>query len=199
MAWDMFQSAIAEIFRRFVTALKITIVPFLIMLAMFGGIGAIFYTNFAITIIMALVAFLASLVLGGLVAGMITTLSLSSFASIQVTTILIGGVAGVILQFIWLRMATILPGIAVDRTMATGEGWSGTAEIAGQIFLLSVIINVITIGFSLLMIPLQLVSPVLAVILQIPFNFLFLIFGISILTEIYKRTFHTDPVGDVFA
>lgn len=263
MAWDMFKSALAEIFRNFGTAIKITIIPFLILIAMIGGIAGILYTNFAITssggpqfgllmfflglmvVVVALILFawtaiswhrailmgenvglipsLSGLPIGryignsiligliliipavvvmffvGIVASsVLTTMPPSNFTLITVMTTLVGAVARIFLQFLWLRMAIILPAIAVDRAMGIGDGWSATSNISGAIFGVSVIMTVVTTGLSLALIPFQFTAPIIVMILQIPFNFLVFIFGISIVTEIYKRVFPTDDSAGVF-
>lgn len=263
MAWDIFKTAFADVFNRFGLAVKITLVPFFILMAMSAILIGVGWSNFSfsnnagpqfsllvffigfliivasiilfawaaiswhratllnetvgfipslsglpvgryigysilIVLILVVASFVVVMLIGLVSAPFLPGLSGSNFMFISVVTLLIGSIAGIVLQYFWLRLAVILPGIAVDRPLGIGDGWHETREYAGPIFWLAAIITAITTGFSLLLLPIQMASPTFSFILQIPFNFIFFIFGISVMTEVYKRTAHVETVGDVF-
>lgn len=138
-------------------------------------------------------------IIGGLIGGVF---GVSEFNSGVVALTLAGTILnfifGVIISFIWLRISATLPGIALGRRLSIGEGWRETKDLAGAIFgvaCLTTLLNILISGAALL-------TPVTSLtavqLIQIPISWFTLMFGMSLMTEIYKRTMHVDTAADVF-
>ena len=105
---------------------------------------------------------------------------------------------GIVVTFLWLRISATLPGIALGRSLSIGDGWRETTELVGPIFGVSCLLNLINILISAAILAVASTSLIAVQLIQIPITWFTLMLGMSMMTEIYKRTMHVDAVADVF-
>ena len=140
---------------------------------------------FLISIVMFLIFVVIGLIFAALIA---------SSAQIGTVGLILVGLLGfavlVFITSIWFRMASSLPAIAVGKTAAFRSGWEQTSDISKPI--LGTV--VCTIVFSLMLSAVQTpfaVVPALGFVVGVAINWINTMLGLSILTEIYRRTGHS--------
>ena len=116
-------------------------------------IGRYFWIGVGISVLAALVVGFVSGILG-MVFGPFFLASVESFAqtsSLQFigTTFLIGMVLGLIVAVLYLRMALILPAIALDDGMTIGQAWEATGGYTVAIFVLALVLAFINVVVSI--------------------------------------------------
>lgn len=146
---------------------------------------------------------LASLIPIALVGGVIGSIfGVSEFNSgvvgLTVAGTILNFVFGIIVSFIWLRISATLPGIALGRRIGISEGWSQTKDLAGPIFGVACILTVLNIMISAALLALSFSNVIVSQLIQIPVSWFTLMLGMSLMTEIYKRSMHIDAAADVF-
>ena len=140
--------------------------------------------------VIGLLLFLA-LVPMSLIAGVVMTgLGLAKNA---LANLVIGFSLGLILTFIWLRLAMVLPGVAIAKPMTNRDAWNVTKPMSDHIFSAAAILVAINTGVSVLadfLIPPGLLY--YGVIVAI--NWFTMMVGISLLTTIYGHLMEKRPL-----
>jgi hypothetical protein len=153
-------------------------------------IGSYLWRSIQLVLLIALVAipvvFVVSLVLVPLQAG-----GASSFAET-----IIGLALGVVMTFLWLRWAIVLPAIAVGSDMTMSEAWAETREVSSVILNVAVIVTLLKVGATIAVSLVYGVMPIVAFAFDIFVNWTALIVGASILTTIYGHVVEGRPLVD---
>ena len=118
-------------------------------------IGRYFWVGVGISLLAALVVGLIGGILG-LAFGPLFMNSLANAtqgSSLQFigASLLIGLILGVIVAVIYLRMALVLPAIALNENMTIGEAWGATGGYTGAILMLALVLATINVVVSILL------------------------------------------------
>lgn len=95
-----------------------------------------------------------------------------------------GFVAGLVLSYIWLRFAIVLPGTAVGAPLGIGKGWGITKPLSGSIFGVAVILGLINTVLTLVTTPIAGI-PIIGFLISSAGTWLTIMLGLSILTTLY--------------
>jgi hypothetical protein len=106
---------------------------------------------------------------------------------------LLGFALGVYFSYFWLRIAVILPAIAIGKTMSLSEAWAATAPLSSAILGASAILVALNIGVSGIVGALS--GGAVALIIDIVVNWVTLMIGTSILTTIYGNAVEGRPLA----
>ncbi len=153
------------------------------------GVGRYFWTGIGISLLAALVAML----IGGI---LLMILGPSIGASMQgggqgggaVLLGMLGALAtGIIVTVFYLRMALILPGIALDQGLTLAQSWEASKGFSGAIAMVAVMMTVLNIamGFLLELFPQTGGAGLLRAGVQLGFNWFYFMLNISILSTLY--------------
>jgi len=141
------------------------------------------------------------LILLAIFVGFVIVVAVLTFAFSQLGTIGFIGIALMsvaVFAFVtalWYRMASTLPAIALGLVPPIGAGFDQTSSIKRQILwtaVASIIFNVV-VGL-----PSNILGATLSGIYDLVVTWFTVMLGLSILTEIYRRTGHTPNVTEVF-
>jgi hypothetical protein len=105
---------------------------------------------------------------------------------------LLGFALGVYFSFFWLRIAIILPAIAIGKTMTLSQAWAATSPLSSAILGASAILVALNFGVSGIVGALS--GGVIAIIIEIAVNWVTLMIGTSILTTIYGNAVEGRPL-----
>ncbi len=125
------------------------------------------------------------------VAGLV--LQLLGLIENAMASLVIGFVLGLLLTYLWLRLAMVLPGVAIGKSMSNREAWNATAPMSDDIFGASAILVAINTAISFAadyVLPTGLVY--YAVIVAI--NWFTMMVGISLLTTLYGHLVEKRPL-----
>lgn len=103
----------------------------------------------------------------------------------------IGLVVMVYLSAVWLRMASTLPGLAIEKDVVFGDGWAMTESIKRRILGAALALIALSILVSLIQIPLAYI-PILSGLFGLAWSWFQTMLGVSILTEIYSIANYDD-------
>ncbi len=110
---------------------------------------------------------------------------LTSLLSFNVVVVTIWSfVLGLVASYLWLRLAIILPGVAVGESMNLMAGWGITKPLNGTILGVAAIIGVINGIMTLIAMSFADV-PVLGFLVNVAVQWLTVMVGVSILTTLY--------------
>jgi hypothetical protein len=93
-------------------------------------------------------------------------------------------VTGVVLYWLWMRLALILPAAAVGRPMTLGESWRYTARASGAIFVAIVILSALSIGAGFVL-DLLLPGGLVRTVFDVVVTWISLMVGVSVMTTLY--------------
>lgn len=152
-------------------------------------VGRYFWTGIGISLLAAIVA----MVIGGI---LLMILGPSIGAAMQgggqgggaVLLGLLGALlTSVIVTVFYLRMALILPGIALDEGLTLAQSWEASKGFSGAIAMLAVMMAVLNIamGFVLDLFPQSGGAGMLRAGAQLAFNWFYFMLNISILSTLY--------------
>lgn len=134
---------------------------------------------------------LAAVVPLSLLAGLVlTVLGLSQNA---LASLVVGFFLGLILTFIWLRLAMVLPGVAIAKPMTNREAWNATKSMSDGIFSAAAILVVFNTGVSILADFLIQPGWVYYVVIVL-INWFTMMVGISLLTTLYGHLIEKRPL-----
>jgi len=136
-----------------------------------------------------------------IVVGVVFGLVAAGLAQIGIVGAIILGLIGLFLLIyftaMWFRMASTLPGIALGHRPAFGDGWSQTEDIKRDIFWAALATLIFSFLIGLVQIPFAFI-PLLAFVVSIFLSWLQTILGVSMLTEIYRRTTYRPSNTEIF-
>lgn len=123
------------------------------------------------------------------------------FGSLGTVVGILGGIlalgAFAFVTSVWYRMASTLPAIAVKEPNTFGDGWRQTEDLAYPIFGAAIVMLIF--GFLVGLVPLVFVfSAAVSGFISLFTNWLMTMLGLSLLTEIYRRTGYTPNVTEIF-
>lgn len=107
-------------------------------------------------------------------------------------------IAGTLFTFIWVRLASTLPAIAVGRRVPISEGWANTKEISQDILVGSFFLMLLNFALEVIQ---SLVAPLSSngfIGLQVLFGWFTVMLGFSFLTKTYERTQPQNNAADIF-
>ena len=107
--------------------------------------------------------------------------------------LVVGFFLGLVLTFIWLRLAIILPGIAIARQMTIKEAWNATKPMADDVFSAAAILVGFNTGISILADVLTQPGWLYYVVLAL-INWFTMMVGISLLTTLYGHLIERRPL-----
>ena len=158
------------------------ILPALSVPTVMAYIGKSFVIGMLLLLALVPMLFVAGLVLG-----------LLGLTQNAMATVVIGFVLGLLLTYLWLRIAMVLPGVAISKTMTNREAWAATAPMSDDIFGASAILVAVNTVISFAadyLLPTGLVY--YAVIVAI--NWFTMMVGISLLTTLYGHLVEKRPL-----
>lgn len=158
------------------------LLPPLSMQAVLPYIGKSFLIGLLMMLAVVPLSMIAGLILAGL------GLTQNALASLVV-----GFFLGLILTFIWLRLAIALPGVAIAKAMTNRAAWDATKPMADDIFSAAAILVGFNTGISVLA---DLVFPAgwAYYIVIILINWFTMMVGISLLTTLYGHLIEKRPL-----
>lgn len=92
---------------------------------------------------------------------------------------------GSVMSFVWLRLAIVLPGVAIGAAMTFKQGWAETAPLAGAIFGAGVIIVAFNLIVGALLGPLFGEGTIVGLVVGLAVQWFTLMVGASMLTTLY--------------
>lgn len=150
-------------------------------------VGSYFWTGIGISLLAALVAML----IGGI---LVMILGPGIAASMQggggggaLLGLLGALVTGIIVTVFYLRMALILPGVALEDGLTLAQSWEASKGFSGAIAMVAVMMTVLNIvmGFLVDIFPQSGAAGMLRAGLQLAFNWFYFMLNISILSTLY--------------
>ena len=158
------------------------------MLPAFKGqpIGAYIGKTLVLSLLVALVAFAFAFVIGFLTA---VTASMG-------VAIFLGVALGFAVSYLWLRIGLVLPATALREPLKVSESMAATKPMSGTIFGVSVILAVLNFLISLIIGQVYNFAGIIAFVLDVAVNWVFIMVGISILTTLYGHLIEKRPLID---
>lgn len=151
-------------------------------------IGRYFWYGVGIYLIAGLVVALVGSVLGmAFGVGAVSMMSDASSGSIVGAAFLIGLVLGVAVTVLYLRLALILPAVALDEGLTIGGAWEASAGYTGAIVVTALVLTFLNIivGTVLEMASGTVLPEWLYYVLSGGFNWFYFMLNISILSTLY--------------
>ena len=96
---------------------------------------------------------------------------------------------------VYLRLATILPGVAIGATTTFTGGWNATKGEAMTFLVLALLLVVLGAAVDLVHFALQMVAGYAALIWYIPAQWLLGMLGLSVLTTLYGYYIENRPLA----
>ncbi len=125
--------------------------------------------------LLLLLAMLPALVIAGLVTGL--------FGNARIIQSIVGLAVGVLFSYLWLRLALILPAVAVGNRMRIAEAWAVTAPVSSTILQTAAVLVALNVLASLFA---ELFGiGLIGLIVQVMISWITLMAGTSILTTLY--------------
>ena len=106
---------------------------------------------------------------------------------------LVSGLLAIVMTYIWLRVALVLPAIAVEQPMRLREAWSASEVLSGPIFGASAILVALNFVVGLAQ-TYYLPSGFLGQVIGISVTWVTLMVGTSILTTLYGHIVQNRPL-----
>lgn len=158
------------------------------MLPAFKGqpIGAYIGKTLVLSLPVALVAFAFAFVIGFLTA---VTASMG-------VAIFLGVALGFAVSYLWLRIGLVLPATALREPLKVSESIAATKPMSGTIFGVSVILAILNFLISLIIGQVYNFAGIIAFVLDVAVNWVFIMVGISILTTLYGHLIEKRPLID---
>ncbi len=140
--------------------------------------------------VIGILLFLA-LIPTSLVAGL--GLALLGLTQNALASLVLGFFLGLILTFVWLRLAIVLPGVAVAKPMGIRDAWTATKPVSDDIISAAAILVAINTGVSVLV---DFFLPVgwLYVGVMFGLSWITMMVGISLLTTLYGHLIEKRPL-----
>lgn len=142
------------------------------------------------SVVIGLLLFLA-LIPTSLVAGL--GLAMLGLTQNALASLVLGFFLGLILTFVWLRLAIVLPGVAVAKPMGIRDAWTVTKPVSDDIISAAAILVAINTGVSVLV---DFFLPVgwLYVGVMFVLSWITMMVGISLLTTLYGHLIEKRPL-----
>jgi len=158
------------------------------MLPAFKGqpIGAYIGKTLVLSLLVALVVFVVAFVIG-LLTALTASMGLAIF---------LGVVLGFVVSYLWLRIGLVLPATALREPLKVSESMAATKPMAGTIFGASAILAILNFVASLIIGQVYDFADIIAFVLDVAANWVFLMVGISILTTLYGHLIEKRPLID---
>ena len=141
------------------------------------SLGGYVWRSFTLGLMMVVVAFPLS-AMGGVV------MTLTGLSGLILAELLVAFVVATALSYLWLRMAIVLPAVAMGRPLLLSQAWAAGAPYAGEILKAAAILVglnlVITRMLELIAFPLW-----ISAIAQLGLSWITIMAGTSILTTLY--------------
>lgn len=148
-------------------------------------VGRYFWVGFGIS----LITLIAASILGGI---LLMILGPSMAGSVEtggalVTGLLIALVTGIVVTVLYLRMALVLPGIALDDKLTIGGAWEASSGYAGAIAIVAIMLTVLNVvaGVVIEFISGMGLPELLVSLLDLGFNWFYFMLNISVLSTLY--------------
>lgn len=158
------------------------LLPALSVPTVMAYIGKSFVIGMLLLLALVPMLFVAGLVLG-----------LLGLTQNAMATVVIGFVLGLLLTYLWLRIAMVLPGVAISKSMTNREAWAVTAPMSDDIFGASAILVAVNTVISFAadyLLPTGLVYYAVIVVI----NWFTMMVGISLLTTLYGHLVEKRPL-----
>ncbi|MDG1377136.1 MAG: hypothetical protein P8P56_08990 [Yoonia sp.] len=152
-------------------------------------IGSYLWRSLQLVLLIALVAVPVMFVVG------IILLPFQGGAGSSLGEALVGLALGVVMTFLWLRWAIVLPAIAVDHAMTLTEAWAETKPVSGVILNVAVIVTILKVLATVVVSLFYGALPLVAFVCDIITNWTALMVGASILTTIYGHVVEGRPLS----
>lgn len=137
--------------------------------------------------ILLLLALVPMLFVAGLALGLLG-LTQNAMASL-----VIGFVLGLLLTYLWLRLAIVLPGVAIGKSMSNRDAWNATAPMSDDIFGASAILVALNTAISFAA-DFVLPTGIVYYLVIVAINWFTMMVGISLLTTLYGHLVEKRPL-----
>jgi hypothetical protein len=137
--------------------------------------------------LLLLLALVPMLFVAGLALGLLG-LTQNAMASL-----VIGFVLGLLLTYLWLRLAMVLPGVAIGNSMTNREAWTATAPMSDDIFGASAILVAVNSAISFAA-DFVLPTGIVYYLVILAINWFTMMVGISLLTTLYGHLIEKRPL-----
>ncbi len=114
----------------------------------------------------------------------------------MLTTLIILIAVFVLVSFISLRLGIALVGTALGKPLGFGAAWTASAKISGVIFGVAVLLVLINTVTAQLFSRLAFVAPIVVAVLNLAWQWLTMMLGVSVLTTIYGHVIEERPLVD---
>jgi hypothetical protein len=110
--------------------------------------------------------------------------------------IFLGVGLGFVASYLWLRIGLVLPATALREPLKVSESMAATKPMAGTIFGVSAILAILNFLISLIIGQVYNFAGIIAFVLDVAANWVFIMVGISILTTLYGHLIEKRPLID---
>ena len=110
--------------------------------------------------------------------------------------IFLGVGLGFVVSYLWLRIGLVLPATALREPLKVSESMAATKPMAGTIFGVSAILAILNFLISLIIGQVYNFAGIIAFVLDVAANWVFIMVGISILTTLYGHLIEKRPLID---
>ncbi|APO88042.1 MULTISPECIES: hypothetical protein [unclassified Marivivens] len=149
-------------------------------------IGAYIGRTLVLSLLIALVVFALAFVIG-LLTALTASMGLAIFLGVGL---------GFVVSYLWLRIGLVLPATALREPLKVSESMAATKPMAGTIFGVSAILAILNFLISLIIGQVYNFAGIIAFVLDVAANWVFIMVGISILTTLYGHLIEKRPLID---
>ena len=149
-------------------------------------IGAYIGRTLVLSLLIALVVFALAFVIG-LLTALTASMGLAIFLGVGL---------GFVVSYLWLRIGLVLPATALREPLKVSESMAATKPMAGTIFGVSAILAILNFLISLIIGQVYNFAGIIAFVLDVAANWVFIMVGISILTTLYVHLIEKRPLID---